>query len=245
MLLANQIAIVTGAGRGIGRAIALAYAREGAQIVIAEKDREPAQQVAQEICALGGQALVIETDVAQEVSVNAMVERVLEELGTIDILVTCAGIQRRYFVHELPSAEFQAMLAVNLLGTFYCCRAVLPTLYARGSGIILMIASDSGRRGYAYNAAYCASKFAVVGLMESLADEARAYGVRVNALCPAGVKTRMSESVTWGDGRPLNLEHFMEPEEVADVALFLASAASRAIHGQAIPIYGGVTYRLE
>ncbi|WP_376795801.1 SDR family NAD(P)-dependent oxidoreductase [Thermogemmatispora sp.] len=245
MLLAGQIAIVTGAGRGIGRAIALAYAREGASLVIAEKDREPAQEVAEKIRGLGGQALVIETDVAQESSVNAMVERVLRELGTIDILVTNAGIQRRYFVHQLPTAEFQAMLDVNLLGTFYCCRAVLPTLYARRTGTILMIASDSGRRGYAYNAAYCASKFAVIGFMEALADEARAYAVRVNALCPAGVKTRMSESVTWGDGRPLRLEHFMEPEEVADVALFLVGPGARAIHGQAIPVYGGVTYRLE
>jgi 3-oxoacyl-[acyl-carrier protein] reductase len=244
MLLADQVAIITGAGRGIGRAIALAYAREGASVVIAEKDREPAQQVAAEIASRGGRALAVETDVADEASVAQMVERVLQEFGTIDILVTNAGIQRRYFVHQLPTTEFQAMLAVNLLGTFYCCRAVLPLFYARRGGTIIMIASDSGRRGYAYNAAYCASKFGVIGFMESLADEAREYGVRVNALCPAGVKTRMSESVTWGDGRPLCLDHFMEPEEVADVALFLAGPQSRAIHGQAIPVYGGVNYRL-
>lgn len=244
MQLADKVAIITGGGRGIGRAIALAYAREGASIVIAEQDLEQAQRVVAEIQALGVDALAVKTDVSQQSSVERLVQQALTHFGTVDILTTCAGIQRRYFVHELPTTEFQAMLDVNLLGTFQCCKALLPVLYAKREGIIVMIASDSGKHGYAYNAAYCASKFAVIGFMESLADEARAHRVRVNAICPAGVKTRMSDEATWGDGRALDTTNFMEPQEVADVALFLASAQSRGIHGQSLQVYGGVDYRL-
>ena len=155
-----------------------------------------------------------------------------------------AGIQRRYFVADLPRTEFQAMLDVNLLGVFLTCQAVLPTFYERQQGNIILIASDSGKHGYAYNAAYCASKFAVLGFMEALADEAKHYRVRVNALCPAGVKTDMGKQLKEADGNAVNDTYFMEPEEVADVALFLASHQSRAIHGQAINVYGGVDYRL-
>lgn len=244
MQLAGKVALVTGAGRGIGRAIALTYAREGARLVLAEHNLTDARKVAEEIAALGQEALAIETDVTSEGSVASMVRQVLVTWGTIDILTTNAGIQRRYFVADLPLAEFQAMLDVNLLGTFLCCKAVLPTLYAQRSGNIVMIASDSGKQGYAYNSAYCASKFGVLGFMEALADEARSYGVRVNAICPGGVKTQMSDTVTWPDGRLLDTTYFMEPEEIADVATFLVSEKSRAIHGQSLQVYGGVNYRL-
>ena len=133
-----------------------------------------------------------------------------------------AGIQRRYFVANLPREEFQAMLDVNLLGTFLTCQAILPTFYTRQQGNIILIGSDSGKRGYAYNSAYCASKFAVLGFMEALADEARPYRVRVNALCLAGVKTDMGKRLQEADGTSVNDTYFMETEEVADVALFLA-----------------------
>jgi len=242
MQLREKIAIVTGAGRGIGRAIALTYAKEGASVAIAERNLSDAQQVAAEIQALGRQAIAIETDVTSEASVASMVQQTLERFGTIDILTTNAGIQRRMAVHELPLAEFQAIIDVNLLGTFLCCKAVLPTLYAKREGTIVMIASDSGKHGYTHASAYCASKFGVLGFMESLADESRAYAVRVNAICPAGVKTQMSDTVTEADGRHFNTTHFMEPEEIADVALFLAGQQSRAIHGQSLQVYGGVDY---
>lgn len=243
MQLQNKVAIVTGAGRGIGRAIALTYARAGARLVIAERNLNDAQKVAAEIHALGQPATAIETDVTAEASIASMVQQTLETFGTIDILATNAGIQRRAAVHALPLAEFQAMLDVNLLGAFLCCKAVLPTLYAKRDGNIVMIASDSGKHGYTHCAAYCASKFGVLGFMESLADEAREYAVRVNAICPAGVKTHMSDTATWADGSPLDTTHFMEPEEIADVALFLASQQSRALHGQSLQVYGGVHYR--
>jgi NAD(P)-dependent dehydrogenase (short-subunit alcohol dehydrogenase family) len=244
MQLSGKVAIVTGAGRGIGRAVALTFAREGASIVVADREPELAASTSQDIQALGGKALSIPTDVAQEASVTAMVQQALEVLGTVNLLAVCAGIQRRYFVQELPASEFQSMLDVNLLGVFYCCKAVLPTLYAKRDGTIVIIASDSGKHGYAYNAAYCASKFGVLGFMESLADESRDYRVRVNAICPAGVKTQMSATTLQRDGSHYDMTHFMEPEEVADVALFLATPQSRAIHGQALQVYGGVDYRI-
>lgn len=244
MQLTDKVAIVTGAGRGIGRAIALKLANEGADIVVAEYVAELAQAVADEIRALGRQALAISTDVIREDSVNAMLAQTLEHFGTVDLLVANAGIQRRYFVHELPSSEFSAMLSVNLLGIFHSCKAVLPTLYARRNGTIVIVASDSGKHGYAHNAAYCASKFGVLGFMEALADEARAYKVRVNAICPAGVKTDMSAATPRIDGSQLDTRFFMEPDEVADVALFLATPQSRAIHGQSLQVYGGVDYQL-
>lgn len=244
MQLAEKTAIVTGAGRGIGRAVALALAREGAAIVVADRESELAARTAQEVEGLGVRALSVPTDVAREASVTAMVQQALNVFGTVDLLAACAGIQRRYFVTELPAAEFQAILDVNLLGVFYCCKAVLPTFYAKQDGTIVIIASDSGKHGYAYNAAYCASKFGVLGFMESLADEARAYKVRVNAICPAGVKTQMSATTLQSDGRHYDMTHFMEPEEIADVALFLSTPQSRAIHGQALQVYGGVDYRL-
>ena len=244
MQLTGKVAIVTGAGRGIGRAIALKLAREGADIVVAEYVAEQAEAAAEEIRALGRRALAVSTDVAQEDSVNAMLAQALKHFGALDILVANAGIQRRYFVHELPSSAFSEMLSVNLLGVFHSCKAVLPTFYSRQSGTIVIVASDSGKHGYAHNAAYCASKFGVLGFMESLADEARAYKVRVNALCPAGVKTAMSAVTPKTDGSRLDTSFFMEPDEVADVALFLATPQSRAIHGQSLQVYGGVDYQL-
>lgn len=242
--LKNKVAIVTGAGKGIGRAIALAFAVEGADVVIADISEQLATETADAVRAIGRKAIALSTDVTQEQSITNLVEQTLLSFGTIDIVVANAGIQRRYFVADLPRSEFQAMLDVNLLGVFLTCQAVLPTLYSKQQGNIILIASDSGKHGYAYNAAYCASKFAVLGFMEALADEAKHYRVRVNALCPAGVKTDMGKQLKEADGNFVDDTYFMEPEEVADVALFLASHQSRAIHGQAINVYGGVDYRL-
>jgi NAD(P)-dependent dehydrogenase (short-subunit alcohol dehydrogenase family) len=243
MQLADKVAIITGAGRGIGRAVALLFAREGAHIVIAERDPKSAAAVAEEVQALGQRALAIETDVAEEAAVTGMVQQTLTTFGTVDILVCNAGIPARHYLHEHPTSDFKAVLAVNLLGAFYCCKAVLPTMYAKRDGNIIFTISRSGQRSTGFNAAYCASKFAQRGLMESLAEEARAYGVRVNAVCPGGVKTELARTCKLHDGGLIDTSGFLEPEEVADAALFLASAQSRGMHGKCLDVHGGVNFR--
>ncbi len=199
--------------------------------------------VAAEVEALGQQALAIETDVAQEAAIVSMVRQTLKTSGTVDILVCNAGITARHYLHEHPTSDFKAVLAVNLLGTFYCCKAVLPTMYAKRNGNIIFTISRSGQRSTGFNAAYCASKFAQRGLMESLAEEARAYGVRVNAVCPGGVKTDLARTCKLHDGGLIDWSGFLEPEEVADAMLFLASDHSRGMHGQCLNVHGGVNYR--
>ena len=244
MGLAGRCAIVTGAGQGIGRETAFALAEAGARVAVADIQVDAARNVANEIGKSDGTALAVEVDVADRLSVERMVESTRSELGPVDILIANAGIQRRNFVHELSTENFQDHLSVNLLGVFHTCSALLPEFYERGRGVIVMTASDSGMRGYAYNAAYCASKFGVLGFMEALADEAKSHGIRVNAVCPAGVRTSMAASVTQANGLPYDTTHWMDPREVADVILFLAGEGSRAIHGQAIPVYGGTGYQM-
>lgn len=242
MKLEGKVAIVTGSGRGIGRAIALAYAREGAKLVIADINSKNAADVAQEINDSISEAIAVETDVSKEDSVAQMVSKADERFGKVDILVANAAIQKRFFVHEFPVDVFRETLDVNLVGVFNCCKAVLKQMYQRKDGNIIMTASNSGKKGFAFNSAYCASKFGILGFMESLAAEAKDKKVRVNAICPTGVKTMMSDSVRRPNGQHYDSTHFMEPEEIADVALFLASDDSRALHGQSINVYGGVDY---
>ncbi len=221
----------------------MALAAAGARVAVADYQAERTSQVARTITDQNGSALGVEMDVTRPADCARLVQEARAEWGTVDLLVANAGIQRRYPVHELPPAEFQAMLDVNLLGVFNCCQAVLPAFYSRGRGNIVIIASNSAKCGFASNAAYCASKFGVLGFMESLALESRPRGVRLNAICPAGVKTRMGEGLLEADGRPVDQAGFMAPEEIADVALFLATDQSRAIHGQSLNVYGGVDYR--
>jgi NAD(P)-dependent dehydrogenase (short-subunit alcohol dehydrogenase family) len=161
----------------------------------------------------------------------------------VDILVCNAGITARHYFHEHPTADFEAVLAVNLLGTFYCCKSVLPTMYARRGGNIIIMISRSGQRSTGFNAAYCASKFAQRGFMEALAAEARTYSVRVNAVCPGGVKTDLARTCKLQDGGLLDTSGFLEPEEVADAVLFLASDQSRGMHGKCLDVHGGVNFR--
>lgn len=188
MKLKDKVAIVTGSGRGTGKAIALAYARDGARLVIADINSRNAADVAQEINDSISEAIAVETDVSKEDSVAQMVSKADDRFGKVDILVANAAIQQRFFVHEFPVDVFRETLDVNIVGAFNCCKAVL-------------------------------------------------------AICPGAVKTKMSDTVLRPNGQHYDSTHFMEPEEIADVALFLASEASRALHGQSINVYGGVNYR--
>jgi NAD(P)-dependent dehydrogenase (short-subunit alcohol dehydrogenase family) len=196
--------------------------------------------VADEIVAAGGVAEAFSADVRSQASMDALVEAVVDRFGRLDVLVPNAGVASRAFVHELEEAEFDRLLDVNLLGVFRTCHAALPFLYAQGRGTIVIVASDAGKEGEGGAAAYTASKFGVLGFMESLAEEARDRGVRVNAVCPSGVRTALSLTLKRADGVPYDSSSWMDPEEVAEVIAFLASDASSAMTGTSVDIPGGV-----
>ncbi|HEX6715968.1 MAG TPA: 3-oxoacyl-ACP reductase FabG [Pyrinomonadaceae bacterium] len=250
-MLTGKTALITGGGRGIGRAIALALAREGARIAVAARTAEQVEQVAREI-ANGAIALVC--DVADPSSVTRMFGELHERAGDADILVNNAGIAESATLVNTTDELWHRHLSINLYGTFYCTRAVLPAMLKKGWGRVINIASIAGKTGAPYIAAYSASKHGVLGLTRSVALEVAAAGITVNAICPGYVDTEMVsrgvERITTRTGRtaeealetlkkmsPQN--RLVTPEEVAAVALLLASEEGRGINGQGINIDGG------
>jgi NAD(P)-dependent dehydrogenase (short-subunit alcohol dehydrogenase family) len=229
--LAGGTAVVTGASRGIGRAIALVLAEAGAEVALWARDGAAVQQVADEIAARGGRAQATACDVADPAAVRAAAERVRGGLAPVTIVVNNAGAVLRKATAEITDAEWRHVQAVNLDGTFYVTRAFLPEL-TRSSGRVINISSIAGREGTAYLAAYCAAKHAVVGLTRALAEELRAAKVSVNAICPGSVDTAMLR-----EGMP-GASPDMTPDDIARTALFLAHAAPSALTGSCIDVYG-------
>lgn len=245
-MLNEKVALITGGGRGIGRAIALTFAQHGARVAVAARTREQVETVAHEI---GAQAIALTCDVsnAQDVS------RMFADLNP-DILVNNAGIAESSTLVNTTDELWHRHLAINLSGTFYCTRAALPAMLEKGWGRIINIASIAAKTGAPYIAAYAASKHGVMGLTRSVALEVAASGVTVNAICPGYVDTEMVsrgvERITTRTGRSAEealdtLKHMspqnrlVTPEEVAALALLLASDEGRGINGQGINIDGG------
>lgn len=211
--LTGKTALVTGAGKGIGRAVALALAAEGVRVALLARTEAQLQAVAQEITDLGGQAVVVAADVADRAAVEAAVAQALQALGTIDILINNAGIGTFAKLLDMDPAEWEHIIQVNLLGTYYTTRAVLPQMVARQTGDIINIASTAGQRGAATTSAYSASKFAILGLTESLMQEVRKQNIRVSALTPSTVATELAVSNNLTDGNP---DKVMQPEDLAE-----------------------------
>ena len=256
MLLDDKIALITGGGRGIGRAVAFAFAREGARIAVAARTEEEVARVAGEIRnEHGTEAISLACDVSDHESVRRMFVNVEEQFGRgPDILVNNAGIAESAPLVKTGDELWHRHLAINLTGTFYCTRAALPAMTERRWGRIINIASIAAKIGASYISAYAASKHGVLGLTRSVALEVAAHGITANAICPGYVDTDMTthsiENITAKTGktgeevrdiikRMSPQKRLIMPEEVAALALLLASEEGRGINGQAINIDGG------
>lgn len=229
--LAGRTAVVTGASRGIGRAIALRLAEAGADVALWAREAEPLQRVADEVAALGARAVAIVCDVSDPAQVESAAEQTRRTVAPVSIVVNNAGMVLRKPTLAISDAEWRRVVAVNLDGTFYVTRAFLPDL-TRGGGRVINISSIAGREGTAQLAAYCAAKHGVVGLTRALAEELRAAKVSVNAICPGSVDTVMLRQ-----GMP-GASPDMTPDDIARTALFLAHAAPSALTGACIDVYG-------
>jgi len=226
--LSGRVALITGAGRGIGRAVALAYADAGADLVLAALEERELEAVAEEVRGLGRQVLPHAADVSRQADVDMLVASTVERFGCPDVLVNNAGTI--VLPDDLGGAtpeSWDRTLAVNARSAFLLCRAVIPGMMERGEGRIINMASTAGLRGLPGRLAYCASKHALVGFTRALAEEFRGSRLTVNAICPGAVKTGLTAGSRPDDSR----EGWLEPEDVARVALFLADPASAGIHG--------------
>jgi len=222
--LTDQVAVVTGAGRGIGRAIARSLASAGARVACAARTESQIQAVAETITAAGGRAMAVQTDLAEEDSVRALFAAVRDRWGRLDVLVNNAGVGRYGAVAEFPVEDLDRVIAVNLRGTFLCCQEAMRMMVPAGRGYIINISSVVGFKGYPNQAAYTATKHAVMGLTKSLAVEAQTHGIRTSAVLPGGVDTTLVRQA-----RPdLDPSVLLAPEDVAQTVLYLLSLSERA-----------------
>ena len=244
MKLQGNVALVTGAAQGIGKAISLLLAREGADLVVADILLEKAQETTKEIEDLGREAVAVSVDVARLDDVEHMVETAITRFGKIDILVNNAGIARDKLVLRMTEEDWDAVLGVNLKGTFHCTKAVVKYMSKQRSGKIVNIASVVGEMGNAGQANYSASKAGVIGLTKTIAREFAQRGINVNAIAPGYIETAMTEALPEKAKEELKrmipMDRLGKPEDVAQAVLFLVSDASSYITGQVLGVNGGI-----
>ncbi len=252
MKLTGRVAVITGAGTGIGRATALLFAREGAKVVVNYAHSEDeANEVVQKIKAFGGEAFAIKADVSKEAEVKKMIDETIKKYKKIDILFNNAGIELQKPITLTSEEEWDRVLAINLKGMFLCSKHAIPKMEANKKGVIINTASVAGLVGSANLSAYCASKGGVVLLTKTLALELAHQNIRVNCICPGAIETPMIRRFIEQSPDPKEFEQQLNdmhplgrmgrPEEIAQAALFLASDESSFITGHALAVDGGFT----
>ncbi len=259
MLLENKVALITGSGRGIGRAIAQLIAKEGAPVFLTARTESELAATANEISAAGGKAAFVTADLARAADTEKVVAAAREKFGRVDILVNNAGHYGPVVpVEDYPLEEFDKMVAVHLRAAFLLSKLVLPEMYTRKSGVILHISSISAKEAYGWGSAYAAAKAGILGLTRVMAAEASRQGVRVNAICPGPVtETAMSKELGNALAKKLGvtpeeqLKGFLDSllqgrgqtaMEIAQAALFLCSDLSSAVVGQSLNVDGGAVF---
>lgn len=245
MKIKDRVALITGSGQGIGKAIALNFAREGAKIAVNDIsfNEAKAMETVEELRKIGAEAELFLADVSKEDEVNSMVEKVIERFGRVDILANNAGINRDGLLHKGNLANWEAVMAVNLTGPFICTKAVLPSMRAQGYGRIVNLSSLTARIGIFGTGYYATSKSGLIGLTKVTAVENATKGITCNALAPGYINTDMMNKYPAEQLKAIidtiPVGRFAEPSEVADAALFLASDSSAYITGAVLDINGG------
>jgi len=259
MLLKGQKAIITGGGRGIGRAIALRFADEGAAVLVAARTAAEVEKVAAEVRNAGGKAVAVVADVTHENGCELIYRKAVEEFETVDVLVNNAGVFGPVAAAQnITAEEWDEVMAANLRGAFLMSRLVIPGMLERARGVILNVSSVAAKLAFGYNAPYAASKAGLVALTRTLAGETSGRGLRVNAICPGPVpETKMSQQIGEGLGKIFGLDpktvlegalkgilqgRGQTASEVAAAAAFLCSEQAAAITGQAVNVDGGMAF---
>lgn len=241
----NKTVVVTGASRGIGRAIAIAFAKQGANLVLNyNKSQKSVEEVVEAIEAAGGKAVAVQADVSQSEEAKKLIQTAVDTFGSLDVLVNNAGITKDMLLMRMKDEEFEQVLDINLKGTFYCLKHASNIMLKQRSGKIINMSSVIGITGNAGQANYAASKAGIIGLTKSAAKELAMRGITVNAIAPGFIDTEMtqvmSDKIKENILSMIPLKRAGKPEDVANTALFLASDAASYITGQVIQVDGGM-----
>lgn len=223
--LAGKVAVVTGSSSGIGKAIALRFGEEGAKVVVVGRRKALCEETASQICRKGGEAVMIQADVSQETDVDALFEKAIQRYGRLDISVNNAGIFGGRTIEETTTAAFDEVMNVNLRGVFFCCRAAFTHMKTHGGGIIINMSSVAGVQAWAGTGIYSASKHGVMALTKALADEGRAFNIKVSAICPGGVADELVDAAS----EEILRSEKISPFDIAETAVYLCTLGKFAV----------------